>query len=103
MNPVPCCRRQRSPRCDCRPPRPRRRRCRLACGGPAQFIQIYTFLFGAKFVIDTDLFLLELDLLLDLPLAQHLRLEVLGHVGDRGVERDAQKIDEMLEGAGTDS
>ena len=61
------------------------------------------YIFGAKFVIDTDLFLLELDLLLDLPLAQHLRLEVLGHVGDRGVERDAQKIDEMLEGAGTDS
>ena len=47
----------------------------------------------------TDLFLLELDLLLDLPLAQQLRLEVVGHVGYRGVEGDAQKIDNMLEGA----
>ena len=65
-------------------------------------MQIQQFLFCAKFAIETDLFLLELDLFLDLPLAQHLRLEVLGHVGDRGVEGDAQKIHEMLEGARTD-
>ena len=45
----------------------------------------------------TDLFLLELDLLLNLPLPQHLGFEVVGHVGNRRVEERAQNVHKVLE------
>ena len=53
--------------------------------------------FCAEFECYTDLLLLELDLLLDLALPQQLSLQVVGHVGNRRVEKRAQDVDYVLQ------
>ena len=52
-----------------------------------------------KYENRTNLLLLELDLLLDLPLPQHLDLEVVRHVGNQVVERGAQNVHNVLKRA----